>query len=124
MLTVEVGHHAAVDEVAELSFEDAHGFLFGVTALAGSVVDLAGFGLAAKLRHCHAIEHRVDASVPASAESMTSGWSVAFAGRRGERSTAVETRETTLSCESPGVTDFYEELRFGTIRDTDQLAEC
>jgi hypothetical protein len=62
---LEVADHLPVDDVAQVPFEDAHGFLLGVAAGAGVVEDLASPWLASELGHRQAVQAGVDAPVPA-----------------------------------------------------------
>jgi hypothetical protein len=75
-----VVEHAAVDNVGEVAFEDAHGFGFGVPAAAGVLDDVAGLRVAAELGNGHAVEHGVDSAVAAPIETMPHGFAVAFCG--------------------------------------------
>jgi hypothetical protein len=67
-----------VDEVAEVAFQDAHGFVLGVSGRSGVVVDLAGSRFAAELGDGHAVETRLDASVAAAVEAVADGFAVAL----------------------------------------------
>src|SRR6516162_7730324 len=80
----EVAHHPSVDDVAEVSLEDAHGFLLGVAAAAGIVVDLSCAWFAAQLCNCDSVQAGVDASVAAAVEAMPDGCAVSFGAGGGE----------------------------------------
>jgi hypothetical protein len=62
---VLVGDHAAVHHVAEMPFQDAHGFFLRVTPGAGTFVYRAGLGLASELGYRHSVQDCVDAAVAA-----------------------------------------------------------
>src|SRR6516164_4285874 len=119
----EVAHHPSVDDVAEVSLEDAHGFLLGVAAAAGVVVDLSCAWFAAQLCNCDSVQAGVDASVAAAVEAMPDGCAVSFGAGGGEWGAAVETGEAAGAGESAGVTDFDEELGLDPFGDAAQLVE-
>ena len=64
----------------EVAFEDAPRFAFGVTAGAGVGEDRLRAGLAAQLGDGHAVQDRVDASVPAGVEAVADRFAGAFGG--------------------------------------------
>ena len=79
---VVVVGHSSVGDVAEVSFDDVHGFFLGVAAAAGVVVDLAGSGFTAQLGDGDAMEAGVDSSVAAPVEAVSGRFAGALGGRR------------------------------------------
>ena len=71
-------NHVSVDDVAEVAFEDSHGFGLGVTVRAGVVVELAGARFATELGDGHTMEAGVDSSVATAVEPVAHRFTVAF----------------------------------------------
>jgi len=71
----EIGEHAVVDDVGEVTLEDTHGLLLGAAPLAGVVKDLLGARFAAPLCNRHSVQYGVDSTVPSAIEAMPHGCS-------------------------------------------------
>src|SRR3712207_9587349 len=80
---LKVSEHSSVDEVAEVPFEDAHGFRLAVACPARVGVELLGAWLKAQLGHGHAVQDRVDAAVRAWVAAVAERVAVALSCSRG-----------------------------------------
>ena len=80
VIGLQVAHHPAVDDVAQVTLQDPHGLLLGVAPLTGIVEDLAGARFAPELGHRHAMEHGVHPAVPTAVETMAHRAAVPFPG--------------------------------------------
>ena len=122
--SLSVVGHLSVDDVGELTLEDAHGFFLGVTASAGVVVDAAGAWIAAELGDSDSVQAGIDTSVAAAVETVADRFVVAFGRGGGQWGGAVESGEAALTREAAGVADFHEQFRFDPITDPAELLQC
>lgn len=107
-------------DVAEIALESPHRFLLGLPAGTRICVDFLGTRVAAKLGDRHAVQHRVDATVPAAVEPVPHRIVLAFTGGRGQRGSPVEASEAALG-EPTRIAHLDQELGHAARRETIEI---